>query len=149
MKLAHGNSLPELSARSSAEIEIIKNEDGERFISVYSGELTKENLVACITSIKASFPALPVEFYTILSRRVKDSGFCDERLKDAVNHVIDNCIYPTPTIAQFISFDKKKRLYTYSEVVNLVTSSQATFEDFEIIEINGKKFRSMKTELKK
>jgi len=33
--------------------------------------------------------------------------------------VIDNCIYPTPTIAQFISFDKKIKIYDYLQFLEL------------------------------
>ena len=30
-----------------------------------------------------------------------------KRFFDAVNYTIDNCIYPEPTIAQILSYDKK------------------------------------------
>jgi hypothetical protein len=72
---------------------------------------------------------LPVEFFDILSNRLKENNFNDERLRDAVNHVIDNCIYPTPTIAQFIGFDKKIKLYTYNQVLKL--NDELTGKAFE------------------
>jgi hypothetical protein len=63
-------------------------------------------LTSNIAKIKKAFPALPVEFYDILCEKIKEHNFTDHRLVKAVNHVIDSCIYPTPTIAQFITFDK-------------------------------------------
>lgn len=48
---------------------------------------------------------------------VRESNFTDERLRDAVKHVICTCPYPTPTIANFISFDKKIKLNTYDEML--------------------------------
>lgn len=56
--------------------------------------------------VSQAFPTLPEPFYDLLCERIKEHGFTDERLKKSVNYVIDHCIYPTPTIAQFISFDK-------------------------------------------
>src|SRR5574343_469715 len=87
----HGANLPQLCK----VISVTKNEQGECFISKYSGELTATVLSKSVAKIKASFPQLPPEFYSILIDRVKDVGFCDKRLIDSVNYVIDNCIYPT------------------------------------------------------
>jgi len=38
---------------------------------------------------------------------------------DSITNVIDTCIYPTPTIAQFISWDKKIKVHTYDEMLKL------------------------------
>jgi hypothetical protein len=84
-------------------------------ISIYKGDLTQRTVVQNIAIIKKSFPALPIGFYDVFIDRIKANGFNDARLNDAVTHVIDNCVYPTPTIAQFISFDRKIKTYTYSE----------------------------------
>ena len=59
-----------------------------------------------IKKIRDAFPNLPPGFFNILQDRLKDNKFCDERLKDAVNYVIDNCSYPNPQIADFIRYDK-------------------------------------------
>lgn len=69
-----------------------------------------------------SFPALSGAFYDMLTDRLFANSFCDERLNMAVEHVIDNCIYPTPTIAQFISFDRKIKLYDYRQMLVLLGS---------------------------
>jgi hypothetical protein len=76
-------------------------------VSVYRGELTTQGIIQNISRIKLTFPCLPIEFYDILTDRLKVHGFSDARLTDAVLHVIDTCKYPTPTIADFITYDKR------------------------------------------
>ena len=97
----------------------IKENNNHFELSAYTDQLTPENLVNNITKIKKAFPVLSKEFYDILMERLKDKGFTDQRLKDAVNNVIDNCIYPTPTIAQFLTYDKNIKLYSYAQMVKL------------------------------
>lgn len=121
-------------------------------ISIYSGELTKECVAVNLMKVKNAFPALSQEFYNIFAERVKDNHFSNQRLTDAVQYVIDNCIYPQPTIAQFISFDKKIRLYTYEQAFDniglvpvklenrksIVWISKMDAETFNIKIYNGK-----------
>ena len=75
--------------------------------SIYNGELTSHCVLESIKKIRDAFPGLPTGFFNIFQDRLKDHKFCDERLKDAVNYVIDNCQYPNPQIADFITYDKK------------------------------------------
>lgn len=97
--------------------------------------------------LKMAFPSLPVEFFRLLGERMKEKGFTDGKMKDAINHVIDNCKYPTPAIAEFLSFDKVVKLYSYQEAAILVTKGLASFEDFEKREIDGKTYRVLKSDL--
>jgi len=70
-------------------------------------KITKQCLTNGIVVIKKAFPSLPLSFYDIFIERLKANGFTDDRFKEAVNHVIDTCKYPTPTIGNFISFKKR------------------------------------------
>lgn len=88
-----------------------------------------------------------VDFFNLLSERVVANGFSNERLKDAINHILDNFQYKELVISDIIKFDRKVKLYTYSEVVNMVTKGSATWPDFEIREINGNHFRVKKADL--
>lgn len=90
--------------------------DGNYQVSAYKGVLTKETVVKSCIKIKQTFPALTTDFFDILSERITENKFSDERLKASVNHVIDNCVYLQPTIAQFLSYDKKIKLYTYEDL---------------------------------
>lgn len=114
---------------------IRKNDHSE--ISVYTGELTADNVIKNVSKIKMSFPSLPAEFYDVFSDRIKDNGFSNERLNDAVNHVVDNCIYPVPTIAQFIAFDQRIKLYTYADMVKKNDEYSRVFEFYRPIKIQG------------
>jgi hypothetical protein len=107
-------------------------------ISIYTGELTIQCLINNVAVIKKSFPTLPIEFYDIFIDRIKANGFSDSRLNDAVTYVVDSCSYPTPTIAQFISFDKKIKLYKYPEIVEMVEDGDLNaFDRYKRIELEG------------
>lgn len=88
-------------------------------ISLYRGTLTPKFVIQTVGKIKKAFPALPIGFYEVFDDRIQEHGFNDDRLRDAVNNVIDTCPYPTPTIANFISFDKKFKIYTYNEFLKM------------------------------
>jgi len=85
--------------------------------------------------LKKAFPQLGAGFIDVFNDRIKANGYTDERLNDALAHVIDNCIYPTPTIAQFISYDRKMTLYNHSDMLKLNDT------------LNGKAFESHKAVL--
>lgn len=78
---------------------------------------SEQVIFQCIKKLKAAFPALVKDFFTILIERVKYNNFTDERLIDATNHVIDHCPYLTPQIADLISFDRKFKVWNYDEML--------------------------------
>mgnify|MGYP001011243058 CR=1 FL=1 len=86
-------------------------------VSLYRDELAGvSDLIKAIADIKSAFPTLPLGFYDKFDDRITANKFTRQRLMDAVNYVIDNCIYPTPTIAQFISFDKTVKFKSHDEM---------------------------------
>ena len=89
--------------------------------------------------IVKTFPKLPSQFFDIFYDRIRDNGFTDKRLKDAVNYVIDNCQYPEPTIAQFISFDKTVKLFTYHQVCDMCNENTKAFSDFVTVDVGREK----------
>jgi hypothetical protein len=99
-------------------------------ISLYHGELTAKCVVDQTAKIAKAFPLLTPGFYDMLSERIKDKGFCDERLKDAVSYVIDNCPYPTPTIANFISYDRTVKFKTYDEMCKEALTSDSIWREW-------------------
>lgn len=70
----------------------------------------------CVIRLKKSFPKLPQGWYEILSEMIDSEGFTDQRLIDATTNLIRTCPYPEPTIANILSFDKTKKLYTYEQL---------------------------------
>lgn len=95
----------------------IGSSNQESRISIYSGTLTTPVVIKNIAKIKKSFPSLPIGFYEVFAERLKANGFCNDRLNDAVNHVIENCVYPTPTIAQFLTWDRRIEVFTYEQML--------------------------------
>jgi len=55
-------------------------------------------------------------FIDLLTESLKRNGFTDERFTDAVNYVIDNCRYPKPSIADFVSYDRSVKTYTHEQI---------------------------------
>jgi len=96
--------------------------------------------------ILVAFSGVDQSFTILLTESLKRNKFTDERLTDAVNFVIDNCKYPKPSISDFIQFDKKVKLYTHNEVINILYSD---FENYKAVEIEGKLLWAHLTEIKK
>ena len=84
--------------------------------------------------LKEAFPSLSDGFYSILLERLKDNGFTNERVIDAINNCIDTCIYPTPTIAQILSWDKRVKTFTHSQIVKEVANGYS-FNDFISVDL--------------
>ena len=96
------------------------SKDTDKTISIYGkGQVTPETLALCILTIKKAFPKLPIEWYDIMSLMITEDGFTDKRLIDATKNLIRTCIYPEPTIANFINFDKIKKVYTNEELLEI------------------------------
>lgn len=98
----------------SKTIQTLNNET-----TIYKGELTKHGVAKQIAKITAVFPKISDAQLNILRGRIKDKEFTDKRFEDAVNNVIDN--YEgwdkTPNLANFLSYDKKVRLFTWNEAI--------------------------------
>lgn len=87
-------------------------------------------IIAAQVAIKKSYPALNKGFYDTLDDRIRANGFTKTRLKEAVEFVIDNCRYPTPTIADFISFDRTVKFKTYDEMCLLAERVEGIWEQW-------------------
>jgi len=115
---------------------VLTKQDNE--LSLYTGVLSTQVVIKNIAKIKRAFPALPEGFYEVFSERIKANGFTDQRLMDAVTHVIDTCVYPTPTIAQFISFDKTVKVFKYTEIIKMIEDGDPNaFDRYKRIEMDG------------
>jgi hypothetical protein len=115
-------------------------------ISIYIGELTDYTLATELKKLSVSFPNLESTFFNVLAERIKVNGFSDERLKDAVGFLIDNFTYQKPSIANIISFDKRIKLYTQTELLGLVSENKASLDDYFRHWINGNLYRVKKSD---
>jgi len=117
-------------------------------MSLYPGEeLEPSVILQSVNRLKVSFPKMSNDFFNVLAERVVANKFSNKRLQDAVNYVLDNFQYKELNISDVVKFDKRAKLYSYNEVCNLVTKSQASFSDFQIVELEGNTYRVKKTEL--
>ena len=139
-KASTGTSLQKCSAKN-----LIKSENGNKYLSIYNDEQTEHGVISAIARVKMAFPSLDKSFYSILTDRVIEKGMTDKQIMDAVNNVIDTCEYPTPVIGKFLGFDKKKQLYTYAQFAEMNMQGEK-LEYFNTTEINGVKYFYRKNE---
>lgn len=115
-------------------------------LTSYRGEITPQCVAKNVARIKAAFPALAPEFYKVMAERLIEKGFSDERLTDAVNHVIDTCQYPTPTLANFLSFDLRVKIIDYNQLCGQVLRQEVSWSDFAKIKINDRLYYVRKSD---
>ena len=108
-------------------------------ISVYHGEkATEKDIKSECRKLLAAFPEATNDYLIVLIERLADNGFTAQRVKDAINNVIDSCPYKKPSISEIISFDKKVKLYTYNEIqAKGFQGCKDAFENYERVNING------------
>lgn len=123
--------------------DMIQQEGDCYVMSTYTGELTNQGMAKAVSDIKKSFPTLDEGFYEVFLDMIKSSKFDDERLIDAVTHVIATCVYPQPTIAQFISFDRKIKMWTYAQMIDETDRNQTVFKQRTPVKIDGQTFYVM------
>jgi len=60
----------------------------------------------CFEQLAIAFPDLTGSFQDLLLERLEANKFSDDRLQRAITGVIEHCAYPTPTIADFLKWDR-------------------------------------------
>ena len=125
--------------RSQKASYAISRSGDDYFMSVYGqGEISIECAAKQAKRVQKAFPQLEQGFYDTLIERAKENNFTDKRLCDSVSYVIDTCKYPQPTVSNFISFDKKIRLYTYQQIVEMTDFDKEIFSKCKKIKTGGK-----------
>ena len=66
---------------------------------------------------------------------------------DAVNNVLDNFQYKELNVADIISYDKRVRLYTYTQICDEIANGRATTDDYNRAERDGKGYWVKKVDL--
>ena len=94
-------------------------------------------MAKAVGDIKKAFPDLDNGFYEKFLEIVKEEKFVDDRLMDAVNHVIKTCVYPRPTIAQFMKFNQVVNIFTYDQMLDKVNRDIKAFKKHSPVQIPG------------
>jgi hypothetical protein len=113
---------------------------------VYRDSFSIPKAIEQMKKLKQAFPQLPAGYYDVLLERIKENGFTDQRLKDAINYLVDNFTYPTPTIANVIGFDRRVKLLTYGQLLEVQERTGRAFEDYCKVRRKGKLFWISKAE---
>jgi len=87
------------------------------------------------------------EFFDILYERIDKNKFTKQRLEDAVNNVLDNFRYKELNVADIISYDKRVRLYTYTQICDEIANGRSTTDDYERVERAGKNYWAKKVDI--
>lgn len=121
----------------SENCRLIRTEFGNELIP-YDDTLTKAGVAKEFKRLQAAFPQLEKNFYQVLMDRITENGYTDKQLHDAINHVIDNCMYPVPVIANVMSFKNKIKLYSYSDICNKVENmGRVVWNEYKPINVPG------------
>jgi len=115
-------------------------------VSIYSGELTTITIIEQVKRLKLAFPNAGAGFFDLVMDRVKEKKFSDQRLKDAVNNLIDNHRYPNPLVSDVVSFDRRAKLHTHSQVCDKV-SDGFKWDDFEFRKMEGRNLWVLKSDI--
>ena len=96
---------------------LLKLTPENREVSLYGeGKVSPECLALNIVKLKDAFPKLENGWYRQLQRFLETERFTDNRFNDAVENLIKTCLYPEPTIATVLGWDKKIKSYTWNEL---------------------------------
>lgn len=108
-------------------------------ISIYEGETaSKDQISTEVKKLVAAFPEISNDFLILLIDRITDNNFTADRVRDAINNIIDNSPYKRPSIADIISFDRKVKLFTFKEIEAKCSPGYPAFEHHERVTIQGR-----------
>lgn len=125
---------------------IQKSNEGFKLSLYDAGVIEPQEMLTQMNRLRAAFPRQSAAFFSLLTERVIKHGFSADRLRDAVNHIIDTFNYKEINISDIIGYDRCAKLYTYHEVCALITKGEAAWDDFEMREIDGTNYRIRKSD---
>lgn len=124
--------------------KIIKTTDGQYFMSLYNGDMPKpEDYAIAVKRLSCAFPRQDMDFFKIAVEEMADMGFTAERMKDAVANVIRNFRYKELNVADIVSFDRKRKLYTHGQMLAKLVCNGGTeksTDSFRKVDIDGQTF---------
>lgn len=93
-----------------------------------------------------AFPKMEKGFWNILVERIIANNFTKERLKKAVEHILDNFQYKELNVADIIRYDRRVKLYSFKQYVDMIDKGFKG-DDFETKKIDGKHYWYLKVDL--
>lgn len=124
------------------------NLNGELGLSLYQDTYaTPDDIARAVKKLTMTFPKMGGDFFDVLYERIDKNKFTKQRLEDAVNNVLDNFRYKELNVADIISYDKRVRLYTYTQICDEIANGRATTDDYNRVERDGKGYWVKKVDL--
>lgn len=90
---------------------------------------TAKEMAAAVAKLTMSYPQVTEQFYGVLCSRWKEERWSAQRIKDAIENLIDTCKYPTFSIGQIMSYDRPVKLYTHGGYMWLISNGLAQDRD--------------------
>ena len=114
-------------------------EDRRSEITVYSDNIAEPATVAKeVVKLKHAFPTISSEFADILCERIIANNFTEQRVRDAVSYVLDNFKYQKPSVADVVSFDKKLKIFNYTQMLEKLNEIGASvWNDYKPVILPG------------
>lgn len=114
---------------------------GNENISVYErGQITQKNAIAVTESLLIAFPKVTPAFLKLLRQRLRENDFTDEKMIDAVNHVIDTYtgFDKVPSIGDIISYDRRVECLSQMEMLEKRNKlGVSVSEDYVCVDLSG------------
>ena len=136
--------------------EVRKVNDMSFEVTTYKGKpATKQDIANETAQLLVVYPKMTDAFMAILMQEIVEDKWPIERVRDAVKSLKRKQLFPTFTIADFMSFDKPMRLYNHAGYCWLIgrgyqdADSCGEKSDFGKITIDNKVFFYLKKDLPK
>lgn len=129
---------------------IAKTDGDERYMTLYADQQADVRDIATqLNRLKAAFPRNEAVFFNILAERVVAKAMTRSQLTEAVNRLIDGFPYKELSVSDVIGWDKRIKLYDYSEVKNLcqLPNPKAEWSDFKVVQVGGEYYRVKRSDL--
>lgn len=124
--------------------------NGEFYISRYQdGPPRPEDFAIAVKKLSVAFPQQSPEFFSLAVEEMAQMGFTRQRMADAVTNLIRTFQYKQPNISDIVSYDRKKKIYTYGQMLSKLRCNGGTEEStdsFSKVEINGKIYYYLENE---
>jgi hypothetical protein len=134
--------------RQESLLQISETDSTGLSLSLYSAkQATTEQYLQAVARLKAAFPKMTDNFFTVLTEQLVLNKVNSNRLRDAVDWLICNHKYKEISVADVMSYDSKIKLHTYTAVCDMVTSGRQSMQDFKRVKIKGRVFWALTSDL--
>jgi hypothetical protein len=129
------SSLPQLFESTS-----LSKGDGCYEVSIYQpNKPTQDVLAWALKTLQACYPDTNAMVFEIILERLKSNEWGNDKIKDAINHLIETHVYKTINPANILTFDRKRKLYSYNQMIDMVNKyGSEVWNRYGKEKINGK-----------